>query len=151
MYMIKYRLICDLNHEFDGWFPSSTEFTKQKKKGQLLCPVCDSPDVGKAIMAPSVKKTKAKVKKQKLQKHRDETVSAEQMMPASQAPNVLRKISKYITKNFENVGNRFYDEAIKCNEGQRNDEFFGTATEEQADDLLDKGIDLFNVPKVKDN
>ena len=155
MYMIKYRLICDLDHEFDGWFPDSKEFTKQKKKGQLLCPVCDSPHVNKAIMAPNVKKTKTKTrsesKKERLQQMREESLSSEQMMPASQASNVLRRIGKYITKNFENVGNRFYEEAIKCDQGERNDQFFGTATEDEKNKLLDKGIDLFHVPKVKDN
>lgn len=149
--MIKYRLICDLNHEFDGWFPSSGDFTKQKKKGQLLCPVCDSPEVNKAIMAPNIKKTKSKNKKERLEKIRSEAVSGEQMMPASQASTVLRKIGKYITKNFEDVGNRFYEEAIKCDDGERNDKFYGTATEEETNKLLDKGIDLFHVPKIKDN
>lgn len=149
--MIKYRLICDLDHEFDGWFPSSKDFTKQKKKGQLLCPVCDSPHVNKAIMAPNVKKTKKLTKKQKLDKYRSEALPSEKMMPASQAPVVLRKISRYITKNFQDVGNKFYEEAIKCDEGQRDDKFYGTATEDETNKLLDKGIDLFHVPKVKDN
>jgi hypothetical protein len=144
MYMIKYRLICDMDHEFDGWFPNSREFTKQQKGGLLLCPVCDSPNVAKGIMAPNIsKKHKEKI--------RAESLSSNEMMPASQAPNVLRRISKYITKNFENVGNRFYNEAIKCKDGERNDQFYGTPTQEQTNKLLDEGMDLFHVPKVKDN
>ena len=36
--MIKYSLICGgCDAEVDGWFPSSEEFDKQKKKGQVVC------------------------------------------------------------------------------------------------------------------
>ena len=58
--MIKYSLICDEEHEFDGWFPSSEDYDKQLKKGLLLCPLCDSKEVRKSIMAPNIKKPKTK-------------------------------------------------------------------------------------------
>ena len=35
--------------------------------------------------------------------------------------------------------------------GERNEEFYGTATKKEAKDLINEGIDLFHVPKVKDN
>jgi hypothetical protein len=146
--MIKYRLICDTEHEFDGWFPSSGEFTRQQKSGQLTCPICDSKNVDKAVMSPGINR---KMNIKKLEKMRQETLSTNQMMPASQAKNVLNRIGKYITKNFENVGDRFYDEAVKCEEGDRDDRFYGTPTQEQTDKLLEQGIDLFHVPKIKDN
>lgn len=145
--MIKYRLICDSEHEFDGWFPNSKEFTKQKKSGMIICPVCDSDDIDKAIMAPNVAKKNLK----KIEKMRKETLETNQMMPASQAKNVLRKIGKYIQKNFENVGDKFYDEAIKADAGDRDDKFYGTPTTEETNRLLEEGIDLFHVPKIKDN
>ena len=148
--MIKYRLICDTEHEFDGWFPNSREFTRQQKTGQLICPICDSKNVDKALMAPGINKNK-KMNISKLEKMRQETLSTDQMMPASQAKNVLNRIGKYITKNFENVGDRFYDEAVKCEEGDRDDRFYGTPTQEQTDKLLEQGIDLFHVPKIKNN
>jgi hypothetical protein len=148
--MIKYRLICDTEHKFDGWFPSSGEFTRQQKSGQLICPICDSKNVDKALMAPGINKNK-KMNISKLEKMRQETLSTDQMMPASQAKNVLNRIGKYITKNFENVGDRFYDEAIKCEEGDRDDKFYGTPSKEQTNKLLEQGIDLFHVPKIKDN
>ena len=146
--MIKYRLICDSEHEFDGWFPSSVAFSKQKKAGQLTCPVCDSRHVDKALMSPGVNRAR---NAQKLARAREETQSPDQMMPASQAKNVLRKIGQYITKNFENVGDQFYREAVRCEEGDRDDRFYGTPTKEETNKLLDEGIDLFHVPKLKDN
>lgn len=147
MYMIKYRLICDSEHEFDGWFPNSGAFTKQKNSGMIVCPICESDDVDKAIMAPNVAKKNLK----KIEKMRKETLETDQMMPASQAKNVLRKIGKYIQKNFENVGDKFYDEAIKADAGDRDDKFYGTPTREETNRLLEEGIDLFHVPKIKDN
>ena len=57
--MIKYKLRCQCNHEFEGWFPSSKEYTRQKNKGMVQCPMCDSKEVDKAIMAPNVKKAKS--------------------------------------------------------------------------------------------
>lgn len=146
--MIKYRLICDNAHEVDGWFPSNREFTKQKKSGQLICPICNSRRVDKAIMAPGISDS---VSARKLARVREDTLSTDQMMPASQAQHVLRQISRYVKKNFENVGDRFYGEAVKCDDGDRDDQFYGTPTKKETDKLLEKGIDLFHVPKLKDN
>ena len=63
----------------------------------------------------------------------------------------LRKISKYVEKNFENVGKKFYKEAKKANKGKRDEKFYGTPSDEEVNKMLDEGIDLFHVPKVKDN
>jgi hypothetical protein len=146
--MIKYRLICDTEHEFDGWFPNSKAFTKQKNNGQLTCPICDSKNVDKALMAPGINKS---TNARKLARIREETLDTDQFMPASQASNVLKRIGRYVKKNFENVGDRFYEEAIKCEDGDRDDRFYGTPSKEETDKLLEKGIDLFHVPKIKDN
>jgi hypothetical protein len=148
--MIKYRLICDSEHEFDGWFPNSKSFDTQKKKGQLTCPVCDSGNVDKALMAPSVQTSKKKKTEKKLESYR-KSITSDEMMLASQAKTVMRRIKKHIEKEFENVGDKFYDEAIKASEGQRDDKFYGTPTKEQINDLLDDGVDLFHVPNIKDN
>jgi hypothetical protein len=146
--MIKYRLICDTEHEFDGWFPNSKAFTKQKNNGQLTCPICDSKNVGKALMAPGINKG---ANARKMARIREQTLDTDQFMPASQAGNVLKRIGRYVKKNFENVGDRFYEEAVKCEEGERDDLFYGTPSKEETDKLLEKGIDLFHVPKIKDN
>ena len=36
--MIKYQLICDQSHEFEGWFANSAAFEDQQKSGFLTCP-----------------------------------------------------------------------------------------------------------------
>ena len=36
--MIKYQLRCRCNHEFEGWFPDSKEYKRQKKQRQKFRP-----------------------------------------------------------------------------------------------------------------
>lgn len=55
--MIRYALACDSGHTFESWFPSSDAYEAQAARGLVTCPACDSPRVGKQIMAPSVART----------------------------------------------------------------------------------------------
>ena len=53
--MIKYKLICkDCDISFDSWFSSSKEYEKLKKKKFLNCHICNSLNVEKTLMSPSV-------------------------------------------------------------------------------------------------
>ena len=74
-----------------------------------------------------------------------------QMVMGGRARTLLRQLEKHVKDKFENVGKNFPKEARKAVKGKRNEEFYGTATEKEAKELLNEGIDLFNVPEVKDN
>jgi hypothetical protein len=52
--MIKYQLICDLTHEFEGWFQTGAAFDAQNEAGLITCPVCDSVKVRRALMTPNL-------------------------------------------------------------------------------------------------
>ena len=52
--MIKYQLICDLAHEFEGWFHTGAAFDAQNEAGLVACPVCDSVKVRRALMTPNL-------------------------------------------------------------------------------------------------
>ena len=52
--MIKYQLICDQKHEFEGWFQGSTAYDEQSANGLLRCPLCDSDQVKRALMTPNL-------------------------------------------------------------------------------------------------
>jgi hypothetical protein len=52
--MIKYQLICDLTHEFEGWFHTGAAFDAQNEAGLVTCPVCDSVKVRRALMTPNL-------------------------------------------------------------------------------------------------
>ena len=62
--MIKYSLKCkSCNLNFESWFASSKEFEKLKKKKLLNCHNCNSLDVEKSLMAPSLINKKSDVSK----------------------------------------------------------------------------------------
>ncbi len=137
--MIKYQLRCKCKCEFEGWFPDSKHYIKQKNKGMIQCPMCDSTAVEKAIMAPAVKRATPK------------KIPDDYMVMGDSAETILRRLNKKIKKDFQNVGKNFAKEARKAHEGKRNQKFYGTTTKEEANKLLDEGIDLFAVPDYKDN
>ena len=73
------------------------------------------------------------------------------MVMGESAENILRKLNKKIKKDFQNVGKNFAKEARKAAKGKRDQKFYGTTTKEEANKLLNEGIDLFAVPDYKDN
>jgi hypothetical protein len=143
---IKYNLICiEEQHKFEGWFPSIEEFENQLANGKLVCPICDS-RVRRDVMAPAIKKkTRKKSKKEEMNLH------GENFTMGGRARTLLKQIQKHVEKNYENVGNNFAKEARKAHKGQRDEEFYGTPSEKEAQQLINEGIDLFSVPKIKDN
>ena len=52
--MIKYQLICEFTHEFEGWFQTGAAFDAQNEAGLVTCPVCDSVKVRRALMTPNL-------------------------------------------------------------------------------------------------
>ena len=146
--MIRYQLRCKNDHKFDGWFPNIAEFERQQKKDLLICPMCDTKRVDRAIMAPAVGKTKTQ--KKKTNDYTDQ-ITNDTMIPAAQAKNILRRIRKHIVTEFDNVGNTFVKEYRKFEKGERDDKFYGTPSQEEVKTLLDEGTDLFHVPAIKED
>ena len=101
--------------------------------------MCDSADVGKDIMAPAVKKSSTR------------KLPDDYMVMGESAEQILRKLNKKIKKDFQNVGKNFAKEARKAHKGKRDKKFYGTTSKEEANKLLNEGIDLFAVPDYKDN
>jgi hypothetical protein len=139
--MIKYALICECDREFEGWFPNSKSFDQQKKAGLVTCPMCDSPNVAKAVMAPNLKR-----------KSNQKTKSpGSQLMMSGKARQILKHIEKTVKSEFTDVGKKFPQEARKAAKGERDEKIYGTATKKQLKELQKEGIDIFPIPKIKDN
>ena len=148
--MIKFSLICECKSKFEGWFPTDEHYENQLVKGQLICPMCDSTKVRKDIMSPNIKNPKYKTPRQR-GKENILNMTGEQMVMGGRARTLLRQLEKHVKDKFENVGKNFPKEARKAVKGKRNEEFYGTATKKEADELIKDGIDLFHVPEIKDN
>ena len=98
--MIKYKLICkNCDSAFDSWFSSSKEYEKLKKLKLLNCYSCNSLEVEKTLMSPSVLSSKDKI------------VSISKDKKFSKIKNKIRKYQKFIKKNFNYVGDNFASEA----------------------------------------
>lgn len=154
--MIRYTLKCDRDHAFESWFQSSAAFDTQVKRKLVTCPVCDSTNVEKAIMAPQITK-----------KGRDRTLSEPQQSAATQSePSStplmmtqeqelrakLKELRDHVTKNADNVGNRFPTEARKMHYGDAEHRaIYGEASAEEAKALSDEGIDVLPLPTLPED
>jgi hypothetical protein len=137
--LIVFDLICDEEHQFEGWFRNSEEFETQKETGLLTCPICGSEHVTK-LLSPS------RVNFGKMEKQASDLLAIQ-----SDAQQLLTRINKYISTHFENVGETFAEEARKIHYGEANERnIYGSATIEDAQELYEEGIDVFPIPTSDD-
>jgi hypothetical protein len=153
---ILYQLRCDNQHQFEGWFPSITQFESQKQQGLLRCPMCGIVSVDRAIMSPRLGKAKKeksnKTKRaQQLKQLQQQVQSPNEMMMGSRIKDMMRTVRDIIKRECEFVGDRFVEEVKKYEHGERDDKFYGTPSQEEARKLMEEGVDLFVVPDVKDD
>lgn len=140
--MIRFGLICDREHEFDGWFGSSEDFDAQLKRGLVACPSCNSIKVSKSLMAPSVSTGRQK----------DKMAVATMDNARRQMVAEMKKLREKITANAENVGRRFPEEARKIHYGESEERgIYGEADLQEVESLLEEGIEIAPLPPVPDD
>jgi len=133
--MIKYALICDHEHGFEGWFASSSEYDDQAGRGLVECPVCASAAVRKQIMAPAVAGTKAK--------------GAPDVAPQmrSMMMEAMGKVRAHVEQNFDYVGDAFAREARDIHEGKSEERgIYGEATPTEVKKLVEDGVPVSPLP-----
>ena len=166
--MIKYQLICDKSHEFEGWFGDSAAFESQQESGLLTCPVCGSADVRRALMAPNLaspktRKTDLTEQQPSAQPEPQPQPQAPQQASAALPPAAARKMQELmsemralqtrIREECRDVGNDFAEEARKIHYGEVEPEgIYGQATVEEREALDEEGIEIMDMPWLpKDN
>tara|TARA_B110001450_G_scaffold128708_1_gene121032 strand:+ start:101 stop:529 length:429 start_codon:yes stop_codon:yes gene_type:complete len=138
--MIKYKLICsDCEIYFDSWFSSSKEYEKLKKQKFLNCHICNSLNVEKTLMSPSVLKSKSNFKNRTKEKKQKEI------------KKTIFEYQKFIKKNFNYVGENFAYEArsIHYKNKKASKGIYGSATEEEVKELKEEGIEAETIPWIK--
>ena len=127
--MIKYALICaSCGEEHDSWFASSEAYTKLKENNAVVCPVCDSNDVDKAVMSPRVASSRGK----KCEKEFEKFAS---------------KARAHIAKNFDHVGKDFAGQARAMHDGEKESKpIWGQVSAEQRDALISEGVPVTPIP-----
>jgi len=138
--MILYKLICkDCEISFDSWFSSSREYDKLKKKKLLNCYNCDSSNVEKTLMSPSVFRCKnnTKIDKQDLKyKEIKKTILEYQ--------NFIKKNLDYVGENFAYQARSIHYKNKKVVKG-----IYGTVSKEEFKELSEEGIEVEMIPWVK--
>ena len=129
--MIIYDLQCGDGHTFEGWFSSKDEYEREKEEGRLSCPVCGDTAVK---LLPSGGHTPGKEKPQ--QKTR------------GGAPG--KTLTEFVEENFQDVGERFADEATKMHYGEIDHQNIrGTMTGEEERTLREEGVQYLKIPMIK--
>ena len=139
--MIKYKLVCkDCEITFDSWFSSSKEYEKLKKNKFLNCHFCNSSDVRKALMSPSISISK-----------NDLSYATSPSKKYREIKKTIFKYQEFIKKNFEYVGENFTYEArsLHYKNKKRAKGIYGTATKEDLNELKEEGIKAEIIPWIK--
>ena len=172
--MIKYQLICDLSHEFEGWFQTSAAFDEQNQSELIACPVCGSVNVRRALMTPNLaspkrrqKPTGANISNTNASTSRKNGASpslplnkistpgsgdvASHALPSvneiGEAMAKLRQLQRKIKNEYRDVGTEFAAEARKIHYGESAPEnIYGQSSEEEREALTDEGIDVVAMP-----
>lgn len=137
--MIHFKLICQNDHEFDGWFRNGEDFEIQQKQGFLTCAVCGSDKVEKTLMAPAIADSK---------RHVGMGLNDNQNKMLEQLQNLTRKMRA----NADYVGDRFSEEARKIHFGEKEQRaIYGEATNKEVKSLVDEGIDVLPLPELPED
>ena len=140
--MIKYKLKCkDCDILFDSWFSSSEEYEKLKKKKFINCYNCNSLNVVKSLMSPSLFITKKDLEDEKQDKK------------YKVIKKTILEYQKFIKKNFEYVGKNFAYEARSAHykNKKKSKGIYGSATKDDLKELKEEGIEAEMIPWVEDD
>ncbi len=175
--MIKYALICDQGHTFESWFSNAEGYETQVKRGFVECPTCQTKQVSKAMMAPSVSTSRRKeaIRAQtaamtaaamQAQAHAQSAAGPPPAIPAPvETPQpvalldegqqalraMVRELHEKLTENSTDVGDRFTTEARDMQSGDTPlRPIHGRATLEEAKALIEEGVPVLPLPTLPD-
>ena len=175
--MIKYALICDQGHTFESWFSNAEGYETQVKRGFVECPTCQTKQVSKALMAPSVSTSRRKeaIRAQTAAMTAAAMQAQAQSSAAASAPPapaaatepaqpvalldegqqalraMVRELHEKLTENSTDVGDRFTTEARDMQSGDTPlRPIHGRATLEEAKALIEEGVPVMPLPTLPD-
>ena len=135
--MIIYDVKCENGHKFEGWFKDRQAWIEQNAQRLICCPVCNSSNVE---IAPSSITIMGKDAKTDDKKH-------EKDIPPGKA---LQWLQQFIENNFEDVGNKFAEVALKIHYGdEEKRNIKGTTTLQEEASLKEEGISFIKIPLPK--
>ncbi|MEE9934603.1 MAG: DUF1178 family protein [Deltaproteobacteria bacterium] len=135
--MIIYDVKCENGHVFEGWFADRRAWIEQNAQKLVCCPVCNSSIVELVPSSPAIMGKESKA----ADRQGDEAVSPAQ---------VLQQLRQFIENNFEDVGNKFAEVALKihCGDEERRN-IKGTTTPQEEEQLKEEGVSFVKIPLPK--
>ena len=128
--MIKYALLCEYDHEFEGWFSDSASYDDQAERGLVECPHCGSSVVSKALMSPAISTSRKR-----------------EATPQSQMAEMAGKVRAHIRNNYDYVGDDFATEARAMHDGEKPERLiYGEASPKESKALSDEGVPVSPLP-----
>lgn len=148
--MIIYDLICDNNHQFEGWFQNASAFESQLEGKLVCCPKCDSHKVRRVPSAVMISGHHSELNETSSVQSSPSGSTA--LMPVgAQAMAIYRQLIDAIAKQSEDVGTSFAEEARKIHYNEAPERpIRGEATVDECEALRDEGINVLQLPLLKD-
>jgi hypothetical protein len=152
--MIKYALHCANGHAFESWFQSGLAFDAQAASRLVGCPVCQSSDVAKAIMAPSVARSDRgaapAVCDAPVQPDAAGGSNVALLGPAdAEKRTMIVELRRRILEHSADLGANFAEEALKIHQGLVPDRpIHGQASVEEARLLVEEGVNIMPIPRL---
>ena len=131
--MIRYSLRCAFGHEFEAWFRNGEGFEAQQSADEIACPECGDTHVEKALMAPSIGRSR----------------EPRPPMSPAQLRAALTELRRQVETHCDYVGEQFAEEARKIHYGEVDPRaIYGEATDTESRELDEEGIKFGRIPWV---
>ena len=171
--MISFALLCPEHHRFDSWFQSAAAFDALVQARHVVCPVCGSTKIDKALMAPAVRPARTKAASAQIgvpqagvpqsgvrpsgvtqngptlngPTQTGPTQTGPLQTPANDREAALAALRREVEKNSDYVGLNFAAEARAMHEGDAPARsIYGEARIEDARKLLEDGVPVAPLP-----
>lgn len=142
--MIVFDLLCAAQHRFEGWFASADDFSSQKERSVVCCPVCGSAKVERVPSATRIN-VGAVEAPAPAPPHGDPELKGKDPFAIAQVL-YSRMLDELLTKT-EDVGGSFPAEARRIHYRETAARSIrGQATQDEHDALLEEGIPVARLP-----
>ncbi|WP_226992309.1 DUF1178 family protein [Desulfatibacillum aliphaticivorans] len=132
--MIIFDLQCINGHVFEGWFDDLESLEDQLSRKLVSCPVCDSTQAVRVPSTFGIKTSSSQYREQA-------------PPPQLNEEQIIKQLTEYVDKNFDNVGSKFTDEALKIHYGASEPRNIrGTSTKAQEELLAKEGVNFVKFP-----
>jgi hypothetical protein len=135
--VIIYDLKCEKGHTFEGWFKDRRSWVLQSSEKLISCPVCNSCNVEIVPSSITIMGKDSRV--------------ADNLREKEISPfKALQLLHQYIDKNFEDVGDKFAEVALKIHFGEEEKRNIkGTTTPQEENNLREEGVQFIKIPGLK--